>query len=70
MLGGKESLIFPTGKLWIFDFETELWKFGGECEYNGKVLALEGHGANVWAHEDVINKNNKIVNGHFWRILY
>jgi len=48
MLGGKESLIFPTGKLWIFDFETELWKFGGECEYNGKVLALEGHGANIW----------------------
>lgn len=38
IFGGKENLLSPTGKLWIFDFTEYLWTYGGECEIDGKQL--------------------------------
>lgn len=49
LFGGKENLISPSSKLWIFDFLTEEWIEGKECIINNKKNSIEGHNALVFS---------------------
>lgn len=49
LFGGKDNLISPSSKLWIFDFLTEEWIEGKECIINNKKNSIEGHNALVFS---------------------
>ena len=55
IFGGKENLMSPTGRLWIYDFQDEVFIEGKECVIDGKKLAVEGHSSCLWIEQVVIH---------------
>ncbi|CAD8145751.1 unnamed protein product [Paramecium octaurelia] len=48
IFGGKENLMSPTARLWIYDFQEEVFVEGKECIIDGKKMAVEGHQSCLW----------------------
>jgi hypothetical protein len=48
IFGGKENLMIPSARLWIYDFQNEVFIDGGECTIDNKKMAVEGHMSCVW----------------------
>ncbi|CAK77324.1 unnamed protein product (macronuclear) [Paramecium tetraurelia] len=51
MFGGKENLMSPTARLWIYDFQEEVFVEGKECIIDGKKMAVEGHQSCLWSEQ-------------------
>ncbi|CAD8060402.1 unnamed protein product [Paramecium sonneborni] len=63
IFGGKENLIQPCCKLWIFDFQSEEWNEGQECKINNNNICVEGHNSCVFVQGDIASM---IVFGGFY----